>query len=107
SLRSLRAALECGFAAPSVVAEVPAELDDVVMRALAKAPDDRYKDARAFQMALEEFLIAQRMVATSVQVSELMETLFADRRAEEAKLGAPNPASQDSLHSVPAEPKPP
>ncbi len=106
-LATLQAALECAIDAPSVVAEVPAELDDVVMRALAKAPDDRYKDARAFQMALEEFLISQRMVASSVQVSELMETLFADRRAEENKLGAPNPSSAESISAPPAVPEPP
>ncbi len=106
-LATLQAALECAIDAPSVVAEVPAELDDVVMRALAKAPDDRYKDARAFQMALEEFLISQRMVASSVQISELMETLFADRRAEEDKLGAPNPSSAESMSAPPAVPEPP
>jgi serine/threonine protein kinase len=106
-LATLQAALECAIDAPSVVAEVPSELDDVVMRALAKAPDDRYKDARAFQMALEEFLISQRMVASSVQVSELMETLFADRRAEENKLGAPNPSSAESMSAPPAVPEPP
>jgi len=106
-LATLQAALECAIDAPSVVAEVPSELDDVVMRALAKAPDDRYKDARAFQMALEEFLISQRMVASSVQISELMETLFADRRAEEEKMGAPNPSSAESMSAPPAVPVPP
>ena len=106
-LATLQAALECAIDAPSVVAEVPSELDDVVMRALAKAPDDRYKDARAFQMALEEFLISQRMVASSVQISELMETLFADRLTEEDKLGAPNPSSAESISAPPAVPEPP
>ena len=106
-LATLQAALECAIDPPSVVAEVPSELDEVVMKALAKAPDDRYKDSRSFQMALEEFLISQRLVATSVQISELMETLFADRRAEEARLGAPNPASQESISAMPAMPEPP
>jgi serine/threonine protein kinase len=100
-LATLQAALECAIEAPSQVADVPSELDEVVMRALAKAPDDRYKDARTFQMALEEFLSAQRMVASSVQVSELMETLFADRLAEEDQLGAPNPSSAESMSAVP------
>jgi serine/threonine protein kinase len=40
-LATLQAALECAIDPPSVVAEVPSELDGVVMRALAKAPDDR------------------------------------------------------------------
>ncbi len=106
-LATLQAALECKIEAPSVVAEVPPELDDVVMRALAKAPDDRYKDTRQFQMSLEEFLIGQRMVATSVQISELMETLFVERLSEESKLGAPNPSSQESMSASPAVPEPP
>ncbi len=107
-LATLQAALECAIDAPSIVAEVPSELDEVVMRALAKAPDDRYRDASSFQMALEEFLIGQRLVATSVQISELMETLFAERRAEEQKLGAPNPPTHgDSQQALPAMPEAP
>jgi len=107
-LATLQAALECAIDPPSVVAEVPGELDDVVMRALSKAPDDRYRDASMFQMALEEFLISQRLVATSVQISELMETLFAERRAEEQRLGAPNPSVQgESQQGLPAMPEMP
>ena len=101
-LATLQAAMDCKIDAPSEVAEVPSELDEVVMRALRKDVDERYRDAREFQMALEEFLIAQRLVATSAQVSELMETLFADRRAEELRLGGPNPKGFDSQSSAPS-----
>jgi eukaryotic-like serine/threonine-protein kinase len=101
-LATLQAALECKIEPPSTVAEVPSELDSVVMRALEKEPNDRYRDARELQMALEEFLVAQRWVAGSVQLSELMATLFADRLAEEAKLGRPDPTSQDSMTGMPA-----
>jgi len=86
-LATLQAALDCAIQTPSEVADVPAELDSVVMHALAKAADDRYRDARQFQISLEETLVAQRWVASSVQISELMETLFADRLAEEKKTG--------------------
>ncbi len=106
-LATLQAALECKIEPPSQVADVPRELDDVVMRALAKAADDRYREARAFQMALEETLVAQRWVASSVQISELMGTLFSDRLAEEAKLGHPDPESQDSKSGTPQMPPPP
>ncbi len=106
-LATLQAALECKIERPSAVADVPRELDDVVMQALAKAADDRYRDARAFQMALEETLVAQRWVASSVQISELMGTLFADRLAEEAKLGHPDPEGQDSKSGTPMAPRPP
>jgi eukaryotic-like serine/threonine-protein kinase len=101
---TLQAALECAIEKPSQVAEVPSSLDDVVMRALAKNPEDRYRDARQFQMALEEYLVQEGTVATSVQVSELMETIFADRLREEARLGAPAPASESSVSNPAAEP---
>jgi serine/threonine protein kinase len=106
-IATLQAALECAIEKPSQVAEVPASLDDVVMRALAKDPDDRYRDARQFQMALEQYLVQEGTVATSVQVSELMETLFADRLREEARLGAPSPATESSVSNPIAEPAQP
>ncbi|PTL77497.1 protein kinase [Vitiosangium sp. GDMCC 1.1324] len=106
-LGTLQAALECNILPPSQVAEVPEELDSVVMRALAKAADDRYRDARQLQLALEEFLVSQRWVAGSVQISELMETLFADRLDEEKRSGNPEPRSEESMSAMPVAPEPP
>jgi len=87
-IATLSAALDCKIDPPSAVAEIPAELDDVVMRALARNPEDRYPDARAFQMALEELLLEMRWVATSVQLSELMRLLFPGREEQDRKLAA-------------------
>jgi serine/threonine protein kinase len=98
-LATLQAALECNIQTPSEVADVPSELDPVVMSALSRAADDRYRDARQFQIALEETLVAQRWVASSVQISELMETLFADRLAEEKKTGNLQPNTEDVPNS--------
>ncbi len=95
-LATLQAALECKIDPPSAVAEVPPELDSIVMRALAKAPDDRYVDAREFHRALEQYLMSSKEMATSAEVSELMAALFADRLGEEARLGAPNPSTESS-----------
>ncbi len=107
-LATLQAAMECAIAAPSQVADVPEEMDPVVMRAIAKNADDRYRDARQFQMALEEILVGQRWVAGSVQISELMETLFADRLAEEKVQGQVVPVGEDSANSgTPMPPTPP
>ncbi len=106
-IATLQAALECAIERPSHVAEVPASLDEVIMRAVAKVPDDRYRDARQFQMALEQYLVQEGTVATSVQVSELMETLFADRLSEEARVGAPAPISDSSVSNPVAEPAQP
>ncbi|HLM48519.1 MAG TPA: protein kinase, partial [Myxococcaceae bacterium] len=106
-LGTLQAALECNISAPSQIAEVPAELDSVVMKALAKAADDRYQNARQFQVALEDFLVSQRWAASSVHLSELMETLFADRLEEERRSGNPEPRSDESMLGMPAVPVPP
>ena len=106
-LATLQAALECAIDAPSVAVEVPPEIDDVVMKALAKSPDDRYATARHFQMALEQVLVAEGTISTSVQVSELMEQLFADRLAEEARSGVPAPVSASSISHVAIPEEPP
>ncbi|MCE9666778.1 serine/threonine protein kinase [Myxococcus stipitatus] len=107
-LATLQAAMECAIQPPSQVADVPEEMDPVVMRAVAKSADDRYRDARQFQTALEEILVGQRWVAGSVQISELMETLFADRLAEEKAQGQVVPVGEDSANSgAPMPPTPP
>ncbi|NPC86997.1 protein kinase, partial [Pyxidicoccus fallax] len=106
-LATLQAAMECAIDPPSQVADVPEDMDPVVMRAIAKNADDRYRDARQFQMALEEILVGQRWVAGSVQISELMETLFADRLAEEKAQGQVIPVGEDSANSGTPQPPPP
>ncbi|MDC0714975.1 protein kinase [Stigmatella sp. ncwal1] len=106
-LATLQAALECSIAPPSEVADVPPGLDEVVMRALAKAADDRYRDARQFQLALEEALVREQAVASSVQISELMEALFADRLQEEKKTGNPEPNAEEPSSSANARPPAP
>ncbi len=97
-LATLQAAIECEIEKPSEAVEVPPEIDSTVMAALAREPDDRYRDAREFQMALEALLVAEGTVATSLQVSDMMSQLFADRLEEEAKLGTPMPASASSTN---------
>ncbi|TQF12427.1 serine/threonine protein kinase [Myxococcus llanfairpwllgwyngyllgogerychwyrndrobwllllantysiliogogogochensis] len=108
-LATLQAAMECAIQPPSQVADVPEEMDPVVMRAVTKNADDRYRDARTFQTALEEILVGQRWVAGSVQISELMETLFADRLADEKVQGQVVPVDDDASGNSgsPVPPTPP
>lgn len=73
---TLEAVLECTPLPPSQVAEVPATLDAVVMKALARAKAERYPDAAAFQRALEDTLAAQRWESSPAHLSVMMETLF-------------------------------
>ena len=104
-LATLQAAMECAIDPPSRVADIPKEWDPVVMRAVAKNADDRYSSARQFARALEDILVGQRLVVGSEQISELMETLFADRLAEEKAQGQVVPVDDDSKRS--GTPQPP
>jgi serine/threonine protein kinase len=88
-LMTLKAAVDCQFPLPSQVAHVPPEADALVMKALQRVADDRYQDARAFQMAIESYLVDHKLNASNIHVSEMMRELFGDRLAEEARLGEP------------------
>ena len=103
-LATLQAAMECSIPSPSEVADVPRDMDHVVMRALAKSADDRYDNAREFQTALEELLVNERWLVTSGQISELMKTLFADRLDDELKQGQVMPVGEDSNTAPPRPP---
>jgi serine/threonine protein kinase len=60
----------------------PPELERIVRRALALAPDDRYPTAQALQLDLEAFARAEGLVLSPVAVGEYMHALFAHRIAE-------------------------
>jgi len=85
------AAMECKIDPPSAVSETPAELDAVVMKALAKSPGDRYPDAEAFNRAVRKLCARKKGEAGTGELSELMRILFADRLAEE---GEPPPQEE-------------
>ena len=90
-MATLQAALACDIAPPAGVAEVSEDLERVVMKALAKSPNDRYPDARAFQRGIDQVMRDQQWRAGTPEIIELMETLFSSRLEEEAKVGHPEP----------------
>jgi serine/threonine protein kinase len=57
----------------------PAELEHIVMKALAKDPEDRYPTAQALQLELEEFARERKLAMSSVGIAALMRRLF-DKR---------------------------
>jgi serine/threonine protein kinase len=101
-LATLQAAIACDIRPPSAVAELPSSIDEVVMRALARDPADRYEDARKFQLALEQDLVAEGTIATSVQVSELMGLLFAPA-AFSSSAASTNTDEDSAKHERPLE----
>jgi serine/threonine-protein kinase len=79
-----RLVLACQVPAPSSVEpSVPAGLDPIVLKALAKDPADRYPDAAAFRMALEDFALANGIPSSSAHLSAFMHELYAERIAKE------------------------
>lgn len=63
--------------------QVPARLDNIVMRALARDPDDRYQDAREMYGELAEFLYPASPDLTQQSFAHFLSNLFADEIAAE------------------------
>jgi serine/threonine protein kinase len=72
------------------IAGYPRGLEQIVMRALAPAPADRYATMQDMQLELEALAREQRFSLSSVNIARLMTELFGDARASApAGLAAP------------------
>jgi serine/threonine protein kinase len=60
-------------------ADVPAALDEIVLRALAREPDARYQTAESLRESLEAFALAQELRTSNKSLSDYMVTLFGER----------------------------
>lgn len=87
-LKTLKAITEEPLIAPSkVVSDYPRVLEKVVMRALARDPNDRYPDALAMRRDLLEAMRALEVdVAADVSLASLMQQLFSDRIEEKHEM---------------------
>lgn len=87
---TLLAVARCDVPRPSEYnPAIPPELDAVLLKALAHDPNDRYEDAGAFRLALEDWIIHSREAASNAHLAAFMRSLYADRLAKEASLGHP------------------
>jgi serine/threonine protein kinase len=75
-LATMRAILDDPIPRPSEIADVPAELDAVVMRALRKRRDARFGSAHEMAQALERFAFSNEGFSP-LQVASYMKGLFA------------------------------
>ncbi len=62
---------------------IPARLDEIVMRALARQREDRYQEAREFQNDLLEFLYPATPDLTRQSFSHFLQELFSEEIASE------------------------
>jgi eukaryotic-like serine/threonine-protein kinase len=75
----LKKILACDIAAPSSIRkEVPSILDEVVLKALAAAPEDRYQDMRHFELALSRVLYSGTIDPATADVRNVFPRVIGD-----------------------------
>lgn len=84
-LATQRLVRACQVPPPSnVEPSVPAGLDPITLKALAKDPQDRYADASELRAALEDFALQNAIPHSAAHLSAFMRELYAERIAKEA-----------------------
>jgi eukaryotic-like serine/threonine-protein kinase len=87
-VQTLARVRECNVPPPSRInPQLPAGVDQIVLKALAKDPAARFSTAQEFRLALEEWLIQGRMSASSAHLAEFLKTIYAERLDKENRLG--------------------
>ncbi|MBU6161480.1 MAG: protein kinase [Myxococcales bacterium] len=106
-MATIRLVSEARFDAPHRVrADYPPRLEEIVMKALAREPRDRYQSAWDFAQALENFLKETRSEPTPAQLASYMKEIFADQIEDIEALIAPGYAGPTAPPRIPAKPRP-
>ena len=83
-IKTLETIKACQVDPPSILnPTIPARLDEIVLRALARDPADRYQDACEFQHDLLEFLYPATPDLTRQSFAHFMRELFVEELQEE------------------------
>ncbi|WP_241759086.1 serine/threonine protein kinase [Pyxidicoccus parkwayensis] len=81
---TLKAVVGAKIAPPSELApDVPKALDAIVLKALARKREERFSTASELQLALEDFLMQQKLHATPAHLAAFMQDMFAEELEEE------------------------
>ncbi len=95
---TLEAVRTCDFVRPGdALTNYPPELEEILLRALQKKPDDRWQDGAAFSAALYDFLYETDLYVEREVVGAFMRDLFADQEAEPPPVTAAPAAPSPSL----------
>ena len=87
-IQTLNAVIECKVPRPSEVSRrVPADLETLVLKALARDRNHRFTDARQLGNALEDWLLSNKLPSSSTALAEFMQRLYAERLAREQEEG--------------------
>ncbi len=81
---------------------IPKAVDAIVMKALERNRDDRFQTAGEMQLALEEFLVRQRLPATPAHLAAYMRDLFPDEAAQDGTDAEPTQSTSGSGEAISA-----
>lgn len=65
--------------------EIPREIENILLKALAKEPQERYQSASDMQNDLETYIHANKTTAGTLNLQNYMQTLFKEEMEAEAK----------------------
>ena len=101
-LATLQAVMKCEFVPPhEALANYPPELEDILLKTLARRPDDRWQSGDDLSAELYAFLHSSGLYVERDQVGAFMRDLFADEQSEAAEAPAAVPASEDTALARP------
>lgn len=98
-MKTLAAITECSVPPPSRYADVPKSLDRIVQKALHKDRQRRFKNCQEFMVAIEDFLMEERVAHSPSRLGNFLTALFAEELKEEEARGV-GYSDQESLASV-------
>ncbi|PTL79860.1 serine/threonine-protein kinase [Vitiosangium sp. GDMCC 1.1324] len=92
-MMTLRLVRDCQVPQPSQLqAELPPGLDELVLKALARTPEQRFPDCGAFRLAIEDYILQHRLPASNAHLSAWLRELYAERISREE-----DPSTLDQL----------
>ncbi|MEM7136320.1 MAG: serine/threonine-protein kinase [Myxococcota bacterium] len=80
---------------------VPKELDAIVMKALAREPDERWQSAREMGRALREFIGTRSELMGQAEISEWMGEVFPQGEARKSQLMEVARLGQETVPAIP------
>jgi serine/threonine-protein kinase len=93
-LGTLKAAREAVIAPPSTLSTAcPTDLNPVVMRALARRPEERYATASQFALALEDWILRSQQPASQAHLAAFLRTAYPDHKERSRVRGESTPVS--------------
>ena len=91
-LATLQAIIKCDYKPPhEVVYDYPDGLEEIVLKAITKDPDERYQDGDSFADDLDSFLKDSGLALGREKIGEFMTNLFEDKLEAESTLDAKGP----------------